>query len=687
MLLDNGGQAETGQMTQWSSVAGNSNQQWRVLPLSGDVYMLISLTSGMALDDGGNVTSGSVVTQYDASTSNPNQQWHLVSLGGDDYRLVNVASGKALDNGGTLGNGDLVHQTDVVSGSLSQTWTLAPVQIGAKTPFVTFEAEAGMLLGGASVVSLTAPPATLFSSPELEASGHAFVHLAAKGQQVSWTNTTGKPMTAVNLRYSIPDSAGGGGIDSSLDLYVNGVFRQSIPVTSRQTWGYETQDHYDGMDENPANGNPHVFWDEAHAFVKGAAIAPGDTVTLRKDAANAATWYNVDLLELEAPPLPLAQPGNSLSIVDCGAVANNASFDSSAAIQKCFDQAQASGKSVWIPQGTFYVANPQGLGATGISIEGAGMWYSTLYYNPPKGSGNPNYFITPWSSTLRNFAIDGNAVDNSQTGNNGGGVNIKGSHWHIDSIWIQHEGPGIWGNGEDGLVENCRINSVWADGINLNNGNSVPGNNLGNRLTARNNFVRGSGDDGLAINDGGGDTLPMHDITLINNTSVAPFWANNIGIYGGINDTVANNLTHDSVKEYGISVGRFGQNGSLDTALVEGNTVERGGSHGYGNPYSAVGLGVTGTVDTVRNIIFRGNTITNAMFDGVHFQSQSTVWVQYTTVVAPGLGGYVIENGATGEGVLWYNNLSGLRSGQPGFVGSPSTFPLDTRGNIGLGTP
>jgi hypothetical protein len=45
--------------------------------------------------------------------------------------------------------------------------------VGATTPFTSLEAENGTLGGGASVVYLTNPPTTQFSSPVLEASGHA----------------------------------------------------------------------------------------------------------------------------------------------------------------------------------------------------------------------------------------------------------------------------------------------------------------------------------------------------------------------------------------------------------------------------------------------------------------------------------------------------------------------------------
>ena len=135
-----------------------------------------------------------------------------------------------------------------------------------------------------------------------------------------------------------------------------------------------------------------------------------------------------------------------------------------------------------------------------------------------------------------------------------------------------------------------------ADGINLNNGNGAAGNNTGNNLTAQNNFIRGSGDDGIAINSAAGTSAQMNAPKVINNTIVAPWWANNLGIYGGTNILVQDNLLMDSVKEYGLSVGTFGSGpawSSLQSGVVKGNVLVRCGSYGgYGFPYAGLGIGV-----------------------------------------------------------------------------------------------
>ena len=99
---------------------------------------------------------------------------------------------------------------------------------------------------------------------------------------------------------------------------------------------------------------------------------------------------------------PMAQPSNSLSILSYGAVSNNISVDNTAAINNCFSAAQSQGKIAWVPPGIFYFsAINGGLNASGVTIAGAGPWYSTLYRVTPSGNsqGVAN-IITTVSSTL-----------------------------------------------------------------------------------------------------------------------------------------------------------------------------------------------------------------------------------------------------------------------------------------------
>ncbi len=577
---------------------------------------------------------------------------------------------------------------------------------GASTPFTTYEAEAGTLGGGAGAVSLTSAPTTQYSSAALEASGHAYVHLAATGQSVRWTNTTGRPISFVNVRAGIPDAASGGGITGTLDLYVNGVFRQALNLNSKQSWVYEGNNNYNTSDDkNPADGSPRVFFDESHTFVTGAPIAPGSTFTLQKDASNSASFYDLDAIDVENPPAPIAQPANSLSLTSCGAVsddnptngsADSGASDSTAAIQSCINQAQSQGRTLWIPPGTFYVKGTTGLQAQGITIAGAGMWYSTIYRDVPMPNSTPLAALFSLTScTVQNFHIDANAVSRGTVGGDGGAMDTTGTNWLADGIWTQHTMSGFWASGTGGKVQNSRLTSIWADGINLNNValNSTTGNNL----TSTNNFVRGTGDDAMAINSvnyntNGGTTTtynPMTGITVANNTAIAPWGGKGMGIYGGSGHQVTNNYISDTARYIGLGAGRFGVNGSdLLSATVSGNVVVRSGGNGYGQGQPALQIGNGGdgqNTGVVDHVTASGNTVADSLYDAVGFSTSTNSLLQNNTITNPGRNGVVIAPpfypAPSGSATITGNTLTGLRSGDSAFVNNSSGFTATLSGN------
>jgi fibronectin type 3 domain-containing protein len=558
--------------------------------------------------------------------------------------------------------------------------------VGATTPFISYEAEAGTCGGGAVVVSLTSPPTTQYSSPQLEASGHAYVQLAGTGQYVQWTNNTGQNITAINVRECIPDAPTGGGMTATLDFYVDGVFRQALNLNSMQTWLYENSTNYNGNDQDPTHGSPRVFFDEVHTFITGAAVAPGSIIRLQQDSTNNAAFYYIDVIDLESPPAALSQPANSLSITTYGAVANNISVDSTTAIQNCINAAQSQGKSVWIPPGTYYLNTTKGLTATGITIQGAGTWYSTIYRNVPIPNPTPLAAIfSVTSCTVRNFALDANATSRASVDGCGGAMDTSGTNWLADSIWTQHTMSGFWASGVGGTVQNCRLTSIWADGINLNNVSL--NNTVGNNLTNRNNFVRGTGDDANAINsvnyNGSQYYTPMSGIVIMNTTAIAPWGGKGVAIYGGSGHLVMNNFMSDTARYVGLGVMKFGVNGSdLLSATVIGNTVLRCGGNGYLQQQQAMMIGNGGdgqAVGMVANAYCASNTIINSLYDAVGFSSSTNIVFQYNTILAPGLDGIAIGPPSLGSGVMGAaiinsNTVSGLKTGQVAFTNSAAAY-------------
>jgi len=582
----------------------------------------------------------------------------------------------------------------------------AAAAVGATTPFTSYEGEAGTLGGGATTVSVTAAPTTQYSSAALEASGHGYAHLAATNQSVQWTNNTGQPVSYVNVRASIPDSASGGGITATLDLYVNGTFRQALNLNSKQTWIYEGASYNSSDNQNPADGGPRVFWDESRTFVTGTAIAAGSTIQLKKDSANTASFYDIDVIDVENPPAPIAQPANSISITSCGAVAdpnptngaaNSGSVDSRAAIQTCIDQAQSQSKILWIPQGTFYVKGTGGLTAKGITIAGAGMWYSNVYRDVPlPNSVALGALFDVTSCTVQNFHIDANAPSRNPVGGDGGAMDTTGTNWVASGLWTQHTMSGFWASGTGGTIQNNRLTDIWADGINVNN--VALNASTGNNLTATNNFVRGSGDDSLAINSAAYNTnsdgtktyySPMTNVTFTHNTAIAPWGGKGLAIYGGSGHVVSDNYVSDTSRFIGLGAGRFGVNGSdLLSATVSNNVILRSGGNAYnqGQPAVHIGNGSDGQgVGIVDKVTVTGNTIANSLYDAVGFSTSTNTLLQSNTITSPGRNGVVVAPpnypAPSGSATITGNTLTGLKSGMTAFANNSSGFTASVTNN------
>lgn len=535
--------------------------------------------------------------------------------------------------------------------------------VGANTPFTSIEAESGRLGGGATIVSLTSPPTTEFSSPQLEASGHAYVHLGGTGQYVEFTNNTGQSISTLNIRYSIPDSSGGGGISNTIDLYVGGTYRGQIYVNSYQTWVYETSSDYNGMSQSPSAGNPHVFWDEVAFFVPGGVIPAGTNFVLQMDSRNTAAYYNIDVVDLQTPPAALSQPANSLSITTYGAESNTPSFDNSSAIQNCINAAESGGKSVWIPPGTFYINPSSAFQVSGITIQGAGPWYSEIF--SVSTSWANGFIFNATSTSFENFCIDANGPD-STPGQDA--FTAYGNNWMINNVWARHLML-TWGTGDNITVENSRVNNSWGDGININNDNGTACTGV----TITNNFVRGCGDDSIAINSSDASAPQMANCAVVNNTTVASWWADQMAVYGGNNILISNNLLCDCVKDNGIHIDTYSNGSSLDNITVEGNTVLRGGSYGYGDYQPALKL-LGGQAET--NVMVSGNNIVDSMFESVEIGNVDNLVFQDNLIESPGTDGIQIDSGTAGSANFIDNIVLDEPSGQSMYVDSSGSFSV-----------
>jgi hypothetical protein len=299
------------------------------------------------------------------------------------------------------------------------------------------------------------------------------------------------------------------------------------------------------------------------------------------------------------------------------------------------------------------------------------------------------------SCTVQNFHIDANAVSRNTVGGDGGAMDTTGTNWVANGLWSQHTMSGFWASGSGGTVQNNRLTSIWADGINLNNV-SLTGT-TGDHLTATNNFVRGTGDDGMAINsvnyntNGSSTTYytPMSNATLTHNTVIAPWGGKGIGIYGGSGHLVSGNYLSDTARYIGLGAGRFGVNGNdLLSATVSDNVVARSGGNAYsqGQPALHVGNGGDGqSVGTVTNVTVTGNTVANSLYDAVGFSTSTNTLLQNNTLTSPGRNGIVVAPpnypAPSGSATITGNSLTGLRSGASPFINNSSGFTATVNNN------
>jgi alpha-L-fucosidase len=100
LVLDSGGSVASGSnLKQWN-YDGSTNLQWQLVPLGAGYYRIVNNTNGMVADSWGNTANGAPARQAAWNGGN-NQQWSLTSAGNGRYHIVNRGTGTALDGAGS----------------------------------------------------------------------------------------------------------------------------------------------------------------------------------------------------------------------------------------------------------------------------------------------------------------------------------------------------------------------------------------------------------------------------------------------------------------------------------------------------------------------------------------------------------------------------------------------------------
>ncbi|MEH1098274.1 CARDB domain-containing protein [Micromonospora sp. CPCC 205561] len=593
---------------------------------------------------------------------------------------------------------NVVAETNESNNSFSQA---VVVGRGAATPWVEYEAEAARYQG----TLLEADPLRTFGHTNFatESSGRRSVRLNSTGQFVEFTSTN--PSNSIVVRNSIPDAPGGGGINASISLYINDVFAQKLTLSSRNSWLYGTTDDTESLSNTPQADARRLF-DESHALLSRSWPA-GTRFKLQRDATDTASFYIIDLIDLEQVAPPATKPAECTSITAYGAVPDDG-IDDTAAIQRAVTDDQNGVIScVWIPAGKWRqeqkILSPDPnrgqynqRGIRNVTVRGAGMWHSQLYTQtePQNVVGNINHphegnvgFDIDDNTRISDLAIFGMTTNRA---NRGHGLNGRfGRNTKISNVWIEHVNVGAWvgrdysdtpayWNPGDGLeFTGMRIRDTYADGINFSNGTR--------NSRVFNSSFRTTGDDALAVwanprvKDASVDVA--HDNRFLNNTIQLPWRANGIAIYGGYGNTIENNLIYDTMNYPGIMLATDHSPLPFSgTTLIANNALHRCGGVFWNEDQEFGAITLFPATTDITGVTIRDTEIHDSTYDGIQFKNgggnMPNVAITNVRIDRSNNGaGILAMSGARGNAVL--TNVTITNSADGNIVKEPgSTFSI-----------
>jgi hypothetical protein len=476
---------------------------------------------------------------------------------------------------------------------------------GANMPYDLYEAEEGVVGGGATVVG----PNRTIGDLAGEASGRRAVTLNSNGAYVQFT-TKASTNTLVT-RFSIPDSAGGGGLDSTLNVYVNGTFHKAITLTSKYAWLY-------GAEASPGNspgaGGPRHIYDEANVMLD-STVPAGSTIRLQKDPANNTT-YAIDFVSLEQVS-PIANPDPARYTTPTG----TSHQDMQNALDRVRMDTSGNLVGVYLPAGDYQSTSKFQVYGKPVRVVGAGPWF-TRFHAPATQENSDVGFRAEGSangSVFSGFAFFGNYTIRQD---GPGKVFDFGTHSGstIENIWAEHFVCLFWGANTDNMViRNNRIRNIFADAVNMTNGSS------GNLVA--NNESRASGDDSFALfnaQDGGGGEVTGN--VYENLTSILTWRAAGIAVYGGYDNVfrniyVADTLVYSGITisslDFGIPMNGFG---ASPPTRFENISIVRAGGHFWG-AQTFPGIWVFSASKIFQGIRVSDVDIVDPTYSGIMFQT------------------------------------------------------------------
>ncbi|HEX2130117.1 MAG TPA: glycosyl hydrolase family 28-related protein, partial [Actinophytocola sp.] len=584
---------------------------------------------------------------------------------------VSMDGGWTATNGGatitaTADAADAVTETNETNNGFSRSIVVGR---GAAVPYVEYEAEAARYEG----TLLVADPERTFGHTNFatESSGRESVRLDNTGQYVEFTSTN--QANSIVVRNSVPDAPGGGGADHTISLYVDGEYERRLTLSSTHSWLYGNTDDPEGLTNTPQADARRLF-DESHALL-GESYPPGTTFRLQRDAGDDASFYVIDLIDLEQVAPPKSKPAECTSITEYGAVPNDGGDDTSALQRAVTDDQNGVISCVWIPRGQWRQeqkiltddpedrGNHNQVGISDVTIRGAGMWHSQFHtLTEPQDAGGINHphegnfgFDIDKNTQISDIAIFGSGRIRGGDGGAEGGVGLNGrfgTGTKITNVWIEHANVGVWVGRDysnipelwgpaDGLeFSGMRIRNTYADGINFTNGTR--------NSRVFNSSFRNTGDDSLAVWANPYVKDPSVDIahsnTFVNNTIQLPWRANGIAVYGGYDNRIENNLVYDTMNYPGIMLATdhsplpF----SGETVIANNGLYRCGGKFWGTQEFGAITF-FAQTHDIV-GVTLRDTDIHDSTYDGIQFKQGNMPGIE--------ISGVRIDDSNNGAGIL-----------------------------------
>ncbi|WP_426251985.1 discoidin domain-containing protein [Paenibacillus pabuli] len=545
---------------------------------------------------------------------------------------------------------------------------------GASMPYTRYDTEDATRGGSATLKSAPTFDQVLTAS---EASGQKYIALPSNGSYAQWTVRQGEGGAGVTMRFTMPDSSDGMGLNGALDVYVNGSKAKTVSLTSYYNWQYFSSDQ---PGDAPSAGRPLFRFDEVH-WKLDTPLKAGDTIRIQKNNGDNLE-YGVDFLEIEPVQAVIPRPANSVSVTDFGAIANDGK-DDLAAFEAAVQSAVSTSKTLYIPEGTFHLDNMWKIGTptnmiNNLTIVGAGIWHTNIQFtNPNAASGGISFRVQgklDFSNIYMNSMLRSRYHENAVYK---GFMDNFGKNSKVSNVWVEHFECGFWVGDyahtpaiiADGLViENSRIRNNLADGVNFAQGTS--------NSTVRNSSVRNNGDDGLAVWTSNVNGAPAGVNNTFSFNTIENNWrAAGIAFFGGSGHKATNNLIVDTVGGSAIRMNtvfpgyHFQNNTGIlfsDTTIINSGTSK----DLYNGERGAIDLEASN--DSIKNVTFTnidilntqrsavqfgyGGGFQNIVFNNININGTGLDGIETSRFTTPHKGAAIYTY--TGNGSATFNNLT-----------------------------